>query len=131
MKAARNRQSGIAMTSTMVFLLLALLALMGSFQRLRAVMQLEEAALRVPSTSDGVAEALGIAVARMHTGVPSDSPYACRERLRSSDGDDVLAFRITHTRVADDHWLLSAEASNAADSDCPSVFSESCPLGAP
>jgi hypothetical protein len=119
------------MTSTMVFLLLALLALMASFERLQAVMQLEESALRIPSTSDGVAEALGMAVARMHTGLPPDSPYTCRQRLRSSDGDDVLSFRVTHTRVADDHWTLAAEASNSADPDCPPVFTDTCPLGSP
>ena len=119
------------MTSTMVFLLLALLALMASFESLHSVMQLEESALRIPSSSDGLPEALGIAVARMHTGVPPDSPYTCRERLRSSDGDDVLTFRVTHTRVADDHWTLAAEASNAEDPDCPAVFEDSCPLGAP
>jgi hypothetical protein len=127
----RAEQRGFALTSTMVFLLLALIASMASFERLRAVVHLEESALRVPSASDGVSEALGIALARMHTGVPSDSPYTCRERLRSSDGDDVLAFTITHTRVADDHWTLSAVSSAAAVDDCPPAFSDSCPLGTP
>jgi hypothetical protein len=68
-------------------------------------------------------------VARMHTGLPPDSPYTCRERLRTSDGDHSLTFSITHTRVTDDHWTVSAVASGAANPDCPAAFSDSCPLG--
>jgi hypothetical protein len=128
---SRRGQRGSAMTSTMVFLVIALLALMQSFQRLHEVLQIEEAGLRVPSDSDGTAEALGRAIARMHTGVPSESPYTCRSRLRSSDGDDVLAFRITHTQVSDDHWLVTAAASAGEDPDCPASFEQACPLGAP
>jgi hypothetical protein len=124
-------ERGSAMTITMVVLTISLFALMLSFERLHEAMQIEEARMRVPSSSDGTAEALGRAVARMHTGVPSESPYTCRSRLRSSDGDDVLAFRITHTQVSADRWLVSAEASAAEDPDCPSSFEDTCPLEAP
>ena len=124
-------QHGAAMTSTMVFLAIALLALMHSFERLHEVMQIEEIAMRVPTASDGTAEALGRAVARMHTGVPSVSPYTCRSRLRTSDGDDVLAFSITHTQIGSDRWMVTAAPSAAEDPDCPASFEEACPLEAP
>ena len=122
-------ERGTAMTSTMVFLLIALLASMGAFAQLHQVIRLEKNALRVPSTSDGVAEALGLAVARLHTGVPPESPYACRTRLRSTDGTDVLAFEVTHTQVGVDRWTVSAAPSGAALDDCPAAFADECPLG--
>ncbi len=121
----------MAMTSTMVFLFLALSALAASFERLHGLLQLEESSLRVATGSDGVAEALGMAIARMHTGLPPDSAYVCRERLRSSDGEETLAFRITHTRIADDHWIVSVEPSGADDPDCPSFFDTSCVVAGP
>jgi hypothetical protein len=126
-----SSQRGAAMVSTMVFLVIALLALVGSFERLHNVVQLEESSLRVASDSDGTAEALGIALARMHTGVPSESPYACRTRLRSSDGHSALAFRITHTQTGTDRWLVSTQPSADALEDCPATFSQACPLGGP
>jgi len=129
-----SRQSverGTAMTSTMVFLVIAALALMGSLGGLQQLSRLEESALRVPSTSDGTAEAMGIAIARMHTGVPPDSPYTCRTRLRSSDGKHVLKFSVTHTRVADDRWSLDVTPSSVDETECPTSFAEACPLGVP
>lgn len=125
------RERGTAMTSTMVFLVIAALALLGSLDGLRHLSRLEEIALRVPSSSDGTAEAMGIAIARLHTGVPPENPYACRTRLRSSDGSSVLAFTVTHTRLTDDRWSVSVAASNAVTSDCPSSFADTCPLGTP
>jgi hypothetical protein len=131
MLALSRPQHGAALTSTMVFVLIALLALTGAFNRIHQLMALQESALRVPATSDGIAEALGYAVARMHTGVPSDTPYVCRVDLRASDGDGVLSFHVTHTRLADDRWVVSAAAGAAGAPTCPGAFESSCPLGAP
>jgi hypothetical protein len=126
-----SKDRGTAMTSTMVFLVIAALALMGSLDGLQQLSRLEEAALRVPSSSDGTPEAMGIAIARMHTGLPPDSPYTCRTRLRSTDGSSVLGFLVTHTRLADDRWSLAVAPSNVAETDCPSSFTDTCPLGTP
>ena len=131
MSRARTLQRGAALTSTMVFVLIALLALMGAFGDIHQLMALEESALRVPSGSDGVPEALGYAVARMHTGVPPETPYTCRVALRSADGESVLNFDVTHTRIADDRWLVSATAGGGATPRCPAAFETTCPLGAP
>jgi hypothetical protein len=124
-------ERGTAMTSTMVFLVIALLASMTAFSQLHQVIRLERSSLRVSSTSDGAAEALGLAVARLHTGIPPESPYTCRTRLRSSDGADVLAFHVTHTQLAADRWSVSAQASAVEIDDCPSAFADECPLGGP
>ena len=126
-----GRDRGTAMTSTMVFLVIAALALSGSFNGLQQLSRLEESALRVPSSSDGRAEAMGIAIARMHTGVPPDSPYTCRSRLRSSDGKHVLKFLVTHTRLADDRWSVNVAPSDLDDAECPVSFADACPLGTP
>jgi hypothetical protein len=130
-RSRQNGDRGTAMTSTMVFLVIATLALMGSLGDLKQLSRLEESALRVPSSSDGTAEAMGISIARMHTGVPPDSPYTCRTRLRSSDGKHVLKFSVTHTRLADDRWSLAVAPSNVNETECPSSFAEACPLGVP
>ena len=128
---ASKTERGAAMTSTMVFLVIAMLASMNAFSHLHQVIRLEENALRVPSSSDGVAEALGWAIARLHTGIPPESPYVCRTRLRSSDGADVLAFDVTHTQISGDRWSVAAQAAGVAVEDCPTAFADECPLGGP
>jgi hypothetical protein len=115
----------------MVFVLIALLALTGAFGEIHELMALEESALRVPAASDGAPEALGYAVARLHTGIPPETPYTCRVDLRSADGDSVLSFDVTHTRLTDDRWLVSAVAGAGAAPRCPAAFETTCPLGAP
>jgi hypothetical protein len=129
MRVRSERARGAALTSTMVFVLIALLALMGVFGEIRELSAVEESLLRVPGDGDGVAEALGDAVARMHTGVPPESPYVCRLDLRSSDGDDVLSFQVTHTQLAPDRWTLAVAAGGAASPKCPTAFDDTCPLG--
>jgi hypothetical protein len=113
----------------MVFVLIALLALVGVFGEIRELAAVEEALLRVPNGSDGTSEALGHAIARMHTGVPSESPYVCRIDLRSTDGDDVLSFHVTHTQVSPDHWQLSVAGGPGGAPKCPDEFEATCPLG--
>jgi hypothetical protein len=113
----------------MVFLVISGFALLGSLEGLMQLSRLEESALRVPSTSNGSSEALGLAVARMHTGIPPETPYTCRTRLRSSDGEQVLKFAVTHTLLVDGRWSVSVTPSSAEMDDCPMSFADACPLG--
>ena len=130
MRVAREEQSGTALTSTMVFLLISSFALLWSLDGLMQLSRLEESSLRVPASSNGSAETLGLAVARLHTGVPAENPYICRTRLRSSDGHHVLRFAVTHTQLPDGRWSVSVAPSNIDVEDCPTSFAEACPLGA-
>jgi hypothetical protein len=124
----RRGQLGAAMVLVMVFLSLSLLALTMLFDRTRLLFAFQERAVRISGSEDGVEKALGIAIARMRSGVPADTPYACQLKLRSDDGDDVEIYHVIHTKVAVDRWSLEAFPSGTAIEDCPAIFSTSCPV---
>jgi hypothetical protein len=116
------------MVLVMVFLSLSLLALTFLFDRTRLLFAFQERGLRIAGSEDGVEKALGIAIARMRSGVPADSTYACQLKLRSSDGDDVEIYHVIHTKVAADRWSVEAFPSGTEIENCPPLFTTSCPV---
>jgi hypothetical protein len=126
-----NGERGMALVVVVVFVFLSLLALSASYNRVHQAFVLEQSSDRIASGSDGVDRALGVAIARFHTGVPSTSPYECRLRLRTTDGSAMLAFKITHAKLDIDSWTVKAEPSTTTLEDCPANYSTSCPLVVP
>jgi hypothetical protein len=124
----RGDQRGAAMVLVMVFLLLALMSLTYCFDNTRQLFAFEEQALRIGASEDGIERALGIGIARLRSGVPADSSYSCRVKLRDSGGSDVETYDIIYTQVALDRWTVEAVPSSIELEDCPGLFSASCPV---
>lgn len=124
----RSRQHGAAMVLVMVFLLLALMALSYAFEGTRQLFAFEEQALRVGASENGVERALGIGIARLRSGVPADSTFSCRLRLRDDEGDDVESYDIIYTEIMSGRWTVEAVPSTIEIDDCPDVFAASCPV---
>jgi hypothetical protein len=116
------------MVLVMVFLLLSLITLTYCFEGTRQLFAFEEQALRVDTTADGIEKALGIGIARLRSGVPADSNFSCRLKLRGSDGSNVEAYDIIYTQLASDRWTVEAVASTIEIDDCPNLFTASCPV---
>ena len=124
----RARERGAAMVLVMVFLLLSLITLSYCFENTRQLFAFEEQALRIGAAEDGVEKALGIGIARLRSGVPADSTFSCRLKLRDSTGDDVDAYDIIYTQLASDRWSVEAVPSTIEIDDCPDLFTTSCPV---
>ena len=121
-------ERGAAMVLVMVFLLLALMALSYGFEGTRQLFAFEEQSLRIGAAEDGVEKALGIGVARLRSGVPSDSGFSCRIRLRDSAGTEVESYDIIYTQLVSDRWSVEAVPSTIEIDNCPDVFTTSCPV---
>jgi len=125
---AHARERGAAMVLVMVFLLLALMALSYGFEGTRQLFAFEEQALRIGTAENGVEKALGIGIARLRSGVPPDSNFSCRVRLRDSEGTAVESYDVIYTQLAFDRWSVEAVPSTIEIDDCPDVFTTSCPV---
>jgi hypothetical protein len=125
---ARRSSRGMAMLMVLVFISISLLALTAGYERLLQVARSESVTDRVADGGDGTAEALGMAIARLQTGVPPESGYTCQVRLLSSDGRTPLRYDLVHTKVALDRWTVRADPGDGSGTDCPSVFSSECAL---
>jgi hypothetical protein len=121
-------ERGAAMILVMVFLTLSLIALTLMFDRTRLLFAFQEQAARIAGSENGVEKALGIAIARMRSGVPADASFACQLKLRDADGSDVELYHVVHTKIAADRWTLEAFPSGSEIDDCPSLFTTSCPV---
>jgi hypothetical protein len=126
--ASRARERGAAMVLVMVFLLLALTTLTYCFENTRQLFAFEEQALRVGASESGVERALGIGLARLRSGVPADSNFSCRVKLRDGDGSNVETYDIIYTQVAFDRWSVEAVESSVELDECPELFTTSCPV---
>jgi hypothetical protein len=123
-----RREHGAAMMLVMVFLTLSLIALTLLFDRTRLLFAFQEQAARITGTENGVEKALGIAIARMRSGVPGESPFSCQISLRDEDGSNVEIYHVIHTEIATDRWTLEAFPSGSEIDDCPALFTTSCPV---
>lgn len=117
------------MIIVMVFVTLSLLSLGYGFERTRQLYAFEEQADRIDLSESGVEKALGIGIARLRSGLPGDSSYACQLKLRSSDGTAVDSYHVLYTQVASNRWSVEAYPSGSDIVDCPDVFAISCPVG--
>jgi len=122
-------ERGAAMVLVVIFLSLSLMALTVLFDRTRLLFAFQEQQIRITASENGVEKALGIAIARMRSGVPADNTYACQLKLRSEDGSDVEIYHVIHTKIATDRWTLEAFPSGSEIEDCPALFTTSCPVG--
>jgi len=124
----RTQEHGAAMVLVMVFLFLALMSLTYCFENTRQLFAFEEQALRIGASESGVEKALGIGIARLRSGVPEDSNYSCRLKLRDSDGSNVDTYHIIYAKLALDRWTVEAVPSSIEIADCPELFTTSCPV---
>ena len=122
---------GFAMLMVLVFIMASLLTMTAGYEYLRQVIAAEEAGDRVPDGGDGIAEALGIGVARLQTGEPPRNDYTCRVILRTSAGDASLHYDLIHKKQGQDRWLVEAQPADDSEPECPPVFSDECPLVSP
>jgi len=119
------------MLMVLVFIAISLMAMSAGYERLRHVTIAEAAGDRIAEDGDGSSEALGVAIARLQTGVPPEDPYTCRIRLRSSDGAQPLDFDVIHASIATDRWSVEARPADDSQPACPATFADSCPLVLP
>lgn len=124
----RAHERGAAMVLVMVFLLLSLVTLSYCFEGTRQLFAFEEQSLRIAASEDGVEKALGIGIARLRSGIPADSNFSCRLKLRDDDGSDVETYDIIYTQLASDRWTVEAVPSTIEIADCPDLFTTSCPV---
>ena len=126
----RAAASGFAMVPILVFTLVSFLALTASYERLYQLFAYEESSDRVPASSDGIQEALGKGLARLHTGEPTvdvSNRYECDLKLRDSDGD-LVTYQLTYKKLNDNEWWLRAEPAGDPLPDCPPSFTDNaCP----
>lgn len=128
---ALRRQRGVALIIVMVFVFMSLLMMSGTFELIHQAYVFEESSDRIAGGSDGTEHALGIAIARLQSGIPGTSPYVCRLRLRSTDGSSIEDFKLTHVQLDQDSWTVHAEPTTDSDPTCASHFETSCPLVIP
>jgi len=131
MSTTESGARGMAILMVLVFIAISLLAVTSGYERLRQVARSESVLDRVPVGGDGVDEILGVAVARLQTGVPPADDYTCRDRVLSSDGRSAVDYDVTHTKIAADRWAVSAVPSSASYVECPSAFVDECALVLP
>jgi hypothetical protein len=124
----RAHERGAAMVLVMVFLLLALMSLTYCFETTRQLFAFEEQGLRIGASENGVEKALGIGIARLRSGVPADSSYSCRVKLRDNGGNDVETYDIIYTQIALDRWTVAGVPCSIELDDCPNLFTASCPV---
>jgi hypothetical protein len=124
----RAQERGAAMVLVMVFLLLSLMTLSYCFEGTRQLFAFEEQSLRIAASEDGVEKALGIGIARLRSGVPADSNFSCRVKLRNDDGSNVETYDLIYTQLASDRWTVEAVPSAIEIAECPDLFTTSCPV---
>lgn len=124
-------QNGVALLLVVVFIFISLMTMSGTYQVIQQAYAFEESSDRIASGSDGTERALGIAIARLHSGIPALSPYECRLRLRSSDGSSLEDFKLTHVQLDVDSWTVHAEPTTDPIELCPGRYSTICPLVIP
>lgn len=130
-RVSRRTEAGYAMVVVMIFTTLTLFSLMTSYEQLHQLFRFEETSDRIPSSSDGIQEALGHGLARLAAGEPKvggNNRYECSLRLRDSSGA-VARYRLEYRKLANNEWWLEAEANGPATPVCPAAFTAvSCPL---
>jgi hypothetical protein len=118
------------MIAVMVFVTTSSLLLASAYDRMNQLFAFEESSDRIASDSDGTEEALGAAVARLQTGVPTvngSNQYLCDLRLRNPDGT-VKTFRIIYRKLTKNEWWVRARTPLAALPICPTSFTtNACP----
>jgi len=119
------------MIVVMVFVTMSAILLSAAYDGMHQLFVFEESSDRLPSTSDGIEEALGHGLARLQTGEPTVAPnnkYTCDLKLRDSNGD-LIEFRLTYKKLANNEWWLEAKnPTGASQPTCPPFFSDNtCP----
>ncbi len=126
----RRADAGYAMVIVMVFVTLSSALVAEAYDRMHQLFVFEETSDRLPSTSDGIQEALGAGLARLQTGEPTvngNDRYQCDLTLRDSAGD-VVKYQLTYTKLTDNEWSLRARPAAAALPACPASFTDiACP----
>lgn len=127
-RTGQRHSRGAAMLIVMVFLTLSLLSLGYGFERTRLLYAFEEQSTRIGASENGAEKALGIGIARLRSGVPEDTTYACQLKLRDATGASVERYHVYYARIDTDRWTVEAYPSGTEIDDCPDSFTTSCPV---
>ena len=118
------------MLAVMVFVTTSSLLLSTAYARMHQLFKFEESSDRIAASSDGTQEALGAAVAKLQTGIPTvngTSQYLCDLELRNSNGT-MRKFRIIYRKLTANEWWVRARPPLAALPRCPTSFTaNACP----
>ncbi len=121
----------MALVMVVVFTFVSLMTMSATYEAIHQAYVLEKSADRIDAGTDGTERAIGIAVARLQSGIPETSPYTCIMRLRNSDGSSIEDFKVTHTELSQGAWTVYAEPTTDDLIRCPTDFTTECPLVIP
>jgi len=118
---------GSVLVAVQVFLVVGLIVLASSYERLHEALRLETRTETIPASGDGLEQAMGAALARLQTGIPPADDYTCRLRIYDSDTSAPIAFMAHYEKTFTDTWTVRVEVSTTSMTDCPSSFRDVCP----
>ena len=110
----RTRQSGYALVSTMVCLVLMMLLWTAAFSHLGGYLRLEKAVQTREARDDGATRALAWGLSLLETNLPPSNPYSCRV-----DPGFGQEFVITYTSAETLRYAVSVRPATNSDSMLP------------
>jgi hypothetical protein len=118
------------MVVVLVFTLLSFLTLSAAYEQLHQLFVFEGTSDRVPASSDGEQEALGHAIARLLTGMPTvngSNRHICKLTLPDENGAPV-EYRVNYRKMANNVWRVQLQNLQGGEADCATHFtSVACP----
>jgi len=131
LRPCSRSQAGFIIVAVQVFVVIAFIVLAPSYQRLHEALRVESKAFASAAGTVTTEQALGVAVARLQTGVPAVDDFPCTLELHDRPADVAHRFAIHYLKTAPHTWQVEATTTPGQDPDCPSVFQASCPVVIP
>ena len=126
-----STQDGFILVAVQVFVVIAFIVLAPSYELLHEALRVESEAFASASGAVTIEQALGVAVARMQTGLPEVDDFLCTLELRDRPAGGANRFGIHYVKTAPETWQVTATTAEGQDPDCPSVFQAQCPVPLP
>jgi hypothetical protein len=118
------------MVTVLVFTLLSFLTLSAAYEQLHQLFVYEGTSDRVPASSDGTQEALGHAIARFLTGMPTvngSNRHICKLTLPDESGVPV-DYRVNYHKMPNNVWRVQLQNLQGGEVACATHFtSVACP----
>ncbi len=124
-------QEGFILVAVQVFVVIAFIVMLPSYERLHEALRVESEAFASAGGTVAIEQALGVAVARLQTGVPASDDVVCTLDLHDRPAGASNRFRVHYTKTAPEIWQIQATTAAGQDPDCPSVFQAECPVSLP
>ncbi len=124
-------QRGFIIVAVQVFVVIAFIVLAPSYERLHEALRVESEAFASVSGAVTIEQALGVAVARLQTGLPSADDFPCTLELRDRPAGLAQRFAIHYLKTGPETWQVQAMTTAGQDPDCPRVFQTQCLVPVP